>query len=164
MELVLNWAVGRHIWVCSNCMPVLDAVLYDYDLACRILAFEEAIAELDTLGEESYKDSTLIMQLLRDNLTLWTSDMQSYYHELTDLSRFDLRFDHEVMKLQRLHGFQAVVQRKEKLQIRSCLSKATLHITEKGYYKKSSFRINTSFSSVYKRIIYCYIIHLEEEM
>ena len=32
------------------------------------------LAELDTLDEESYKDSTLIMQLLRDNLTLWTSD------------------------------------------------------------------------------------------
>ena len=29
--------------------------------------------ELDTLSEESYKDSTLIVQLLRDNLTLWTS-------------------------------------------------------------------------------------------
>ena len=26
------------------------------------------------MSEESYKDSTLIMQLLRDNLTLWTSD------------------------------------------------------------------------------------------
>merc|ERR1712142_501432 len=39
-------------------------------------AYQEAmdIAELDTLNEESYKDSTLIMQLLRDNLTLWTSD------------------------------------------------------------------------------------------
>ncbi|KAG2400346.1 14-3-3-like protein [Vigna angularis] len=39
-------------------------------------AFDEAIAELDTLGEESYKDNTLIMQLLRDNLTLWTSNKQ----------------------------------------------------------------------------------------
>jgi hypothetical protein len=27
-----------------------------------------SILELDTLSEESYKDSTLIMQLLRDNL------------------------------------------------------------------------------------------------
>jgi len=38
-------------------------------------AFDEAIADLDTLGEDSYKDSALIMQLLRDNLTLWTSEM-----------------------------------------------------------------------------------------
>merc|ERR1719265_1580779 len=44
--------------------------------ACKLAkqAFDDAIAELDTLDEESYKDSTLIMQLLRDNLTLWTSD------------------------------------------------------------------------------------------
>jgi hypothetical protein len=46
------------------------------DKACKLAkqAFDDAIAELDTLNEESYKDSTLIMQLLRDNLTLWTSD------------------------------------------------------------------------------------------
>lgn len=37
-------------------------------------AFDDAIAELDNLDEEQYKDSTTIMQLLRDNLTLWTSE------------------------------------------------------------------------------------------
>lgn len=48
----------------------------DHKKACDLAkkAFDDAIAELDTLNEDSYKDSTLIMQLLRDNLTLWTSD------------------------------------------------------------------------------------------
>lgn len=36
-------------------------------------AFDDAIAKLDDLSEDAYKDSTLIMQLLRDNLTLWTA-------------------------------------------------------------------------------------------
>ena len=54
-------------------------ILNSPDRACRLAkaAFDDAIADLDTLSEESYKDSTLIMQLLRDNLTLWTSDMQT---------------------------------------------------------------------------------------
>jgi len=53
-------------------------ILNSPDRACHLAkqAFDDAIAELDTLSEDSYKDSTLIMQLLRDNLTLWTSDHQ----------------------------------------------------------------------------------------
>ena len=38
-------------------------------------AFDEAIADLDNVEDDFYKDATLIMQLLRDNLTLWTSDL-----------------------------------------------------------------------------------------
>merc|ERR1711920_96372 len=53
-------------------------VLNNPDEACKMArtAFEDAIAELDNVAEDSYKDSTLIMQLLRDNLTLWTSDQE----------------------------------------------------------------------------------------
>ena len=54
-------------------------VLNNPDEACKMArtAFEDAIAELDNVSEDSYKDSTLIMQLLRDNLTLWTSDQEA---------------------------------------------------------------------------------------
>jgi len=53
-------------------------ILNSPERACHLAkqAFDDAIAELDSLNEDSYKDSTLIMQLLRDNLTLWTSDAQ----------------------------------------------------------------------------------------
>merc|ERR1712072_1236000 len=51
-------------------------VLSNPEEACKMArtAFEDAIAELGNVAEDSYKDSTLIMQLLRDNLTLWTSE------------------------------------------------------------------------------------------
>lgn len=51
-------------------------ILKKKDEACTLAkkAFDDAIAKLDLLEEADYKDSTLIMQLLRDNLTLWTND------------------------------------------------------------------------------------------
>ncbi|CAJ1061457.1 14-3-3 protein zeta-like [Xyrichtys novacula] len=61
-------------------------ILNSPDEACKLAktAFDDAIAELDTLSEDSYKDSTLIMQLLRDNLTLWTSDNQAEGEEIEE--------------------------------------------------------------------------------
>jgi hypothetical protein len=51
-------------------------ILEDPKHACDLAreAFDEAISKLDHLNENEYRDSTLIMQLLRDNLTLWTSN------------------------------------------------------------------------------------------
>lgn len=48
----------------------------DPEKACDMAqgAFNEAITTLDLVTDDTYKDSTLIMQLLRDNLTLWTAD------------------------------------------------------------------------------------------
>jgi len=53
-------------------------VLNNSDEACKMarIAFEDAIAELDRVDDSSYKDTTLIMSLLRDNLTLWISDQE----------------------------------------------------------------------------------------
>lgn len=52
-------------------------ILNSPDIACKFAkkAFDSAIADLDTLDEDDYRDSATIMQLLRDNLTLWTSDL-----------------------------------------------------------------------------------------
>uniref|UniRef100_A0A0B6ZM97 14-3-3 domain-containing protein n=1 Tax=Arion vulgaris TaxID=1028688 RepID=A0A0B6ZM97_9EUPU len=54
-------------------------ILNSPDKACNLAkrAFDEAISELEKLQDTECKDSTLIMQLLRDNLTLWTSDNQT---------------------------------------------------------------------------------------
>jgi len=66
LGLALNYSVC--------CYEILD----QKEKACSIAkeAFDSAIEKLDTLNDMSYKDSTLIMQLLRDNLTLWTSETE----------------------------------------------------------------------------------------
>lgn len=57
-----------------NYSVCLYEIMKDRRTACELAkqAFDDAIAQLDKLEEADYKDSTLIMQLLRDNLTLWT--------------------------------------------------------------------------------------------
>jgi len=51
-------------------------ILKQPEKACELAkkSFDAAIEKLDGLNDSNYKDSTLIMQLLRDNLTLWTSE------------------------------------------------------------------------------------------
>ncbi|XP_066294695.1 14-3-3 protein zeta-like [Branchiostoma lanceolatum] len=64
LGLALNWSVFHY------------EIRKDPKEACRVAkeAFDAAISDIDQLKEDSYKDSTLIMQLIRDNLTLWTSE------------------------------------------------------------------------------------------
>lgn len=62
---MLNWSVFYY------------EILSSPDIACKLAkqAFDNAIADLDGLEEDEYRDSATIMQLLRDNLTLWMSDL-----------------------------------------------------------------------------------------
>eukprot|EP00122_Pirum_gemmata_P010571 Pgem_evm1s9778 len=63
LGLVLNFSVFHY------------EIAEDRDAACKLArdGFDEALAQLEDMGEDS-KDSTLIMQLIRDNLTLWQPD------------------------------------------------------------------------------------------
>ena len=87
-------AYGKATDVCDDLPPThpirlglaLNFSVFYYEIknapdeACKLAkkAFDDAIAELDSLKEESYKDSTLIMQLLRDNLTVSCLKLEKY--------------------------------------------------------------------------------------
>merc|ERR1712050_369396 len=53
-------------------------VMNDPTKACGLAknAFDAAIADIEQLDDDVYKDATTIMQLIRDNLTLWTSELE----------------------------------------------------------------------------------------
>lgn len=61
---------------------MLNISVFEYEVAQRPAravqiassALDKAFANIDKIKEDSFKESTLIMQLLRDNLTLWSSD------------------------------------------------------------------------------------------
>ena len=76
-EETLNETHPTRLGLALNFSVCYYEILKQPEDACNLAkkAFDGAISKLDTLNDASYKDSTLIMQLLRDNLTLWTSGM-----------------------------------------------------------------------------------------
>jgi len=64
---------------------MLNYAVFHYDIRLAPLdairtansAFEAGVAHLDSLSEDSYRDATLVLQLLRDNITLWVSEEES---------------------------------------------------------------------------------------
>ena len=61
-------------------------ICHDAAKACKMAkqAFDQAIADIESIDEDHYRDSTTIMQLLRDNLTLWTNEMEDEEAEDTN--------------------------------------------------------------------------------
>lgn len=57
----------------------LYEVMNSREKACQLakLAFDLAVTDLDTLSNDLYRESTYILQLLRDNLTFWNSDTKT---------------------------------------------------------------------------------------
>jgi 14-3-3 protein epsilon len=52
-------------------------VMNDPQTACQIAndAFQEGILKLETIDDDQYKDSTTILQLLKENIDMWSVDL-----------------------------------------------------------------------------------------
>lgn len=66
LGLALNYSV--------TLQEILNETQKAHDFAKRV--FDEAVACIDELDDSHYKDSTLVMQLLRDNYTLWAFEIE----------------------------------------------------------------------------------------
>ena len=58
-------------------------VMNDAKTACNIAteAFDVAIHQLEKIEDEQYKDSTTILQLLKENIDMWNADLQEQEDE-----------------------------------------------------------------------------------
>ncbi|KAJ3445754.1 14-3-3 protein epsilon [Anaeramoeba flamelloides] len=66
------------IGIALNLSVFFCDILHSADKACRLgkQAFDDALLEIDQLTENDYQDTTLVLGLLKDNLSLWNSEFQ----------------------------------------------------------------------------------------
>jgi len=66
-------------------------ILSNLNDACAIAkgAFEDAINELESIESDQYKDSTTILQLIKDNLTNWTSETNEVRFSIENTHKID---------------------------------------------------------------------------
>lgn len=74
LGLALNFSVFHY--------EIMNSPEVACDLAKK--AFEDAVEDMEKTPDSVFKDSQLIMQLLRDNLTLWTSESEDVENEDDD--------------------------------------------------------------------------------
>ena len=58
--------------MCGVYVACACACACGYTTLVPLQTFDDAVADLDMLRDDSCNDNALIMQLLKDNLTLWT--------------------------------------------------------------------------------------------
>ena len=67
------WQLKKKSYLCT-----LYWNTYYAKTACKIAseAFDVAIHQLEKIEDEQYKDSTTILQLLKENIDMWKADLQ----------------------------------------------------------------------------------------
>ena len=76
-ETTLDATHPSRVGLALNFSVLFYEIFNDHEEAIRVAqkAFEEGIQNLENVtDEQNYKESTMILQLLRDNISLWTAD------------------------------------------------------------------------------------------
>lgn len=66
------------LWLALNFSVFYYEVAKETQKACELAksAFDEALPVLEELDERAYKEATSILGLIKDNLTIWTSEQE----------------------------------------------------------------------------------------
>ena len=74
----LNNAHPLRLGLALNFSVFYFEVMNDPEKACQMAksAYDEGLAEAESLTEDQYQESSNILQLLRDNLIMWSADQE----------------------------------------------------------------------------------------